>query len=146
MAGYMHMLPKYSFNVNEGIFQGCYDNARAVTSGMITWKIGHMSSTTCQYSWLRWRYIYIYIYYNERYEKLMCLNASILSKVANRKSENLFKLSQSQLKVNVNFRIHRLHLIQYWENPNGSHNYFITQAHTLGLKCEFTEDESSESL
>ena len=60
--------------------------------------------------------------------------------------DELYGFFERNLKISVNFRIHRLHLMQFRQNKDESLDDFITQARTLALKCEFSEEELSERL
>ena len=60
--------------------------------------------------------------------------------------EELYKFFENHLKISVNFRIHRLHLMQYRQRKDESLDDFITRARTLALKCEFSDGELSERL
>lgn len=77
---------------------------------------------------------------------LKSLNASGLTEESKRKPEELWKFFEGQLKLNLNFRIHRLHLMQYRQRPNESIDDFMTRAETLALRCQFTKDELNECL
>lgn len=74
------------------------------------------------------------------------LNASRLSEENEKKLEELWKFFEGQLKMNVNFRIHRLHLMQYRQRPEENIDDFMTKARTLALKCQFTDEELNECL
>ena len=79
-------------------------------------------------------------------EGLKRLNASDLSGEQKANPLELWILFENQLKVNVNFRIHRLHLMQYRQTQHESIDDFVTRARTLANKCQFTENELSERL
>ncbi len=79
-------------------------------------------------------------------EGLKRLNASDLSGEQKANPLELWTLFENQLKVNVNFRIHRLHLMQYRQTQHESIDDFVTRARTLANKCQFTENELSERL
>ena len=79
-------------------------------------------------------------------EGLLCLNASGLSEDQKKDPDELWTFFQNQLKVSVNFRIHRLHLMQYRQTPSESLDDFVKRARTLGLRCQFTEAELNERL
>ena len=74
-------------------------------------------------------------------EGLKRLNASDLSREQKVNPLELWTLFENQLKVNVNFRIHRLHLMQYRQTQHESIDDFVTRARTLANKCQFTENE-----
>lgn len=79
-------------------------------------------------------------------EGLKRLNASGLDENEKKNPDELWKFFDSQLKINVNFRIHRLQLMQYRQQSNETIDDFITRARTLALKCDFEEDEIHERL
>ena len=78
-------------------------------------------------------------------EGLRRLNASGLSDDDQKENASLWTFFEDQLKLNVNFRIHRLHLMQYRQKPDENID-FVTRARTLALKCRFTEGELHERL
>ena len=51
---------------------------------------------------------------------------------------------ESQLKTNLNFRVHRLHLMDYRQRSEESVDDFVTRARTQALKREFEESELEE--
>ena len=53
---------------------------------------------------------------------------------------------ESQLKTNPNFRVHRLHLMDYRQRREESVDDFVTRAGTQALKCEFKESELEERI
>lgn len=53
---------------------------------------------------------------------------------------------EDQLKLNVNLRIHRLHLMQFRQKPDECIDDFVTRTRTLALKCQFTDEELNERL
>ena len=79
-------------------------------------------------------------------EGLKRLNASDMSGEQKANPLELWSLFENQLKVNVNFRIHRLHLMQYRQTQHESIDDFVTRARTLANKCQFTENKLSERL
>ena len=74
-------------------------------------------------------------------EGLRRINACDLSGEQKQNPLELWTLFENQLKVNVNFRIHRLHLMQYRQTRDESIDDFVTRARTLANKCQFTENE-----
>ena len=48
--------------------------------------------------------------------------------------------------MDVNFRVHRLHLMRYRQSSNENLDDFITRARKLAKKCQFSEDELNERL
>ena len=76
-------------------------------------------------------------------EGLTCLNASAMLDADKRK---IWVLFESQLKTNLNFRVHRLHLMDYRKRSEESVDDFVTRARTQALKCEFKESELDERI
>ena len=79
-------------------------------------------------------------------EGLRRINASDLSPEQKQNPLEIWTLFEKQLKVNVNFRIHRLHLMKYRQTRDESIDDFVTRARTLTNKCQFTENELNERL
>lgn len=79
-------------------------------------------------------------------EGLKRLNASGLTEAEKKSPDNLWKFFEGQLKLDVNFRIHTLHLMQYRQKPEESVDDFMTRARTLALKCQFKDEELHERL
>ena len=79
-------------------------------------------------------------------EGLRRLNASGLSATDKKKSDKLWKFFEDQLKLNVNFRIHRLQLMQFRQKAGESIDDFVSRARTLGLKCQFTDEDLTERV
>ena len=79
-------------------------------------------------------------------EGLKRLNASNLTEAQKEDPRDLWTLFENYLKVNVNFRLHRLHLMQYQQKQDESLDDFTTHAWTLADKCQFPEAELSEHL
>ncbi len=79
-------------------------------------------------------------------EGLRRLNTSGLSDNDLNKPTKLWNFFTNQLKVNVNFRIHRLELMQYRQRPGESIDDFVTRCKTLALKCEFEQKEMEERI
>lgn len=79
-------------------------------------------------------------------EGLKRLNASSLSEEDKKSPKKLWKFFEDQLKVSLNFRIHRLALMQYRQQDGESLDDFITRARTLGQVCEFEEKDLQERV
>ena len=77
-------------------------------------------------------------------EGLKRLNASDLTEEKKQKPAELWNFFESQLKVNDNFRIHRLHLMQFRQKSGESFDELVTRARTLANKCQFAQGEMSE--
>ena len=60
--------------------------------------------------------------------------------------DKTWELFESQLKTNLNFRVHRLHLMDYRQRSEESVDDFVTRARTQALKCEFEESELEERI
>ena len=74
-------------------------------------------------------------------EGLKLLNASGMSDADKKRPDKIWELFESQLKTNLNFRVHRLHLMDYRQRSEESVDDFVTRARTQALKCEFEESE-----
>ena len=81
-----------------------------------------------------------------RDEGLRRINASDLSPEQKQNPLELWTLFDNQINVNVNFRIHRLHLMKYRQTRDESIDDFVTRARTLANQCQFTENELNERL
>ena len=79
-------------------------------------------------------------------EGLRRLNASGLSDVEQKNPAKLWSLFETQLKVAVNFRIHRLSLMQYRQKEEESLDEFVTRARTQAQMCEFEDKEMQERI
>ena len=79
-------------------------------------------------------------------EGLRRLNASGLKTADKKKPSELWKFFESHLRLNVNFRIHRLQLMQYRQRADETLDDFVTRARTLALKCDFSDDELAERM
>ena len=74
------------------------------------------------------------------------LNASNLTEEDKEKPAKLWKFFEDQLRVSVNFRIHRLALMQYRQQEGESLDEFVTRARTLGQQCNFEEKDLQERI
>ena len=63
-------------------------------------------------------------------EGLKCLNASGMSGADKKKPDKIWELYESQLKANLNFRVHRLRLMDYRQKGEESVNDFVTRVRT----------------
>ena len=79
-------------------------------------------------------------------EGLKRLNASNLTEDDKEKPAKLWKFFEDQLRVSVNFRIHRLALMQYRQQEGESLDEFVTRARTLGQQCNFEEKDLQERI
>ena len=79
-------------------------------------------------------------------EGLKRLNASGMSDADKKRPDKIRELFESQLKTNLNFRVHRLHLMDYRQRSEESVDDFVTIERTQALKCEFEESELEERI
>ena len=79
-------------------------------------------------------------------EGLRRLNASGLTDDQKKNPVQLWDFFGQQLKVSVNFRIHRLHLMRYRQKPDETLDDFVTRARTLALKGQFNDQELNERM
>ena len=79
-------------------------------------------------------------------EGLKRLNASEMSDAHNKRPDKIWELFESQLKTNLNFRVHRLLLMDYRQRSEESVDDFVTRARTQALNCEFEEIELEERI
>ncbi len=79
-------------------------------------------------------------------EGLRRLNASGLTEEQKKVPVNIWNFLEGQLKVNINFRIHRLQLMQYRQASDETLDDFVTRAKTLAHKCELSNEEINERL
>ena len=74
------------------------------------------------------------------------LNTSGMSDADKKRPDKIMELFKSQLKTNLNFRVHRLHLMDYRQRREESVNDFVTRVRAEALKCEFEESELEERI
>ena len=74
------------------------------------------------------------------------INASGMSDADKKRPDKIWELFESRLKTNLNFRVHRLHLMDYRQRSEESVDDFVTRARTQALKCEFDESELEERI
>ncbi len=79
-------------------------------------------------------------------EGLRRLNASGLSQADLSNPAIIWDYFEKQLKLQVNFRVYRLELMQYRQNSSESIDEFVTRCKTLALKCEFEDAELQERI
>ena len=79
-------------------------------------------------------------------EGLKRINASGLSTAEQDEPKKLWSLFEDQLKVKVNFRIHRLELMRYKQRSDESIDEFVNRCRTKARECEFKADELCERL
>ena len=76
-------------------------------------------------------------------EGLKRLNVSGMSDADKKRPDKIWELFESQPKTNLNFRVHRLYLMDYRQRNEESVDDFVTGARTQALKCEFKGSLSS---
>ena len=74
------------------------------------------------------------------------INNSSLTDEEQKDPKKLWKLSEEQLDVNVNFRIHRLELSTYKQQANEKIDDFVNRCRSKAASCEFTTDEVAERI
>ena len=79
-------------------------------------------------------------------EGLKRLNASGLKPDDLKDPKKLWTFFENQLKVHVNFRIHRLQLMKFTMKSGESIDDFVSRSRTLALKCQFSDDELTERI
>ena len=79
-------------------------------------------------------------------EGLKRLNASGMSDADKKRPDKIWELFECQLKTNLSFRVHRLHLMDNRQRSEESVDDFVTRARTQALKCEFEESELEERI
>ena len=63
-----------------------------------------------------------------------------------KRPDKIWELLESQLTTDLNFRVHRLHLMDYRQRSEESVDDFVTRAGTRALKYEFEECELEERI
>ena len=79
-------------------------------------------------------------------EGLRRLNTSGLSEEDLEKPDKIWATIEAQLKVNVNFRIHRLELMRYRQGPEENIDGFVTRCRDKARECDFAEAELQERI
>ena len=79
-------------------------------------------------------------------EGLRRINASGLSETDKDKPQELWKLLEAQLKVNINFRVHRLEMMRYRQKKDESIDEFVTRCRDKAKNCDFEETELDERI
>ena len=74
------------------------------------------------------------------------LQVSGLSEEDKRKPDKLWEFFESQLKLKIDFRVHRLHLMECRQREDETLDDFILRVCTLAMKCEFDQTEMEERL
>ena len=69
------------------------------------------------------------------------LNASGMSDADKKRPDKIWELFESQLKTNLNLRVHRLHLMDYRQRSEESVDNFVTRVGTEAPKYEIEESE-----
>ena len=79
-------------------------------------------------------------------EGIKRINASDLSEADKRLPTKLWEFLNGQLKTNINFRVHRLQLMDCRQRSEESIDDFILRARMIAQKCEFKQEELEERL
>nr|XP_054760675.1 uncharacterized protein LOC129266939 [Lytechinus pictus] len=79
-------------------------------------------------------------------EGLPRINASGLSETDKEKPQEIWRLLVAQLKVNINFRIHRLELMRYRQKADETIDEFVTRCRDKAKNCDFEEAELNERI
>ncbi|KAJ8049065.1 hypothetical protein HOLleu_01628 [Holothuria leucospilota] len=79
-------------------------------------------------------------------EGLKKINASGLSTEDQNDPVKLWSLFEDQLKVKVNFRIHRLELMRYKQGKEESLDDFINRCRQKAAECDFNQNEIAERI
>ena len=79
-------------------------------------------------------------------EGLRKINASGLSDQEKEDPDQLWSLFEDQLKIKVNFRIHRLEFMRYKQKSSESIDDFVTRCRQKGSECDLTAEELAERV
>ncbi|XP_038046793.1 uncharacterized protein K02A2.6-like [Patiria miniata] len=79
-------------------------------------------------------------------EGLRKINASSLTEDEQRDPSKLWDLFEKQLKVKLNFRIHRLELMRYRQKPKEHLDEFVNRCRAKAVECQFTVEELTERV
>ena len=79
-------------------------------------------------------------------EGLRRLNASGLSVAEKKDPGKLWDLFENQLKIKVNFRIHRLEIMRYKQQPGETIEEFVSRCRLKAQECDFDDTELSERV
>ncbi|KAJ8023319.1 hypothetical protein HOLleu_35705 [Holothuria leucospilota] len=77
---------------------------------------------------------------------LRTINSSGLTTQDQTDPTKLWNLFESQLKIKVNFRIHRLELMNFRQKQNETLDEFVNRCRHKAKECDFTDDELSERI
>ncbi|KAJ8037799.1 hypothetical protein HOLleu_18705 [Holothuria leucospilota] len=77
---------------------------------------------------------------------LRTINSSGLTAQDQTDPTKLWNLFESQLKIKVNFRIHRLELMNFRQKQNETLDEFVNRCRHKAKECDFTDDELSERI
>ena len=69
-----------------------------------------------------------------------------MSDADKKRPDKIWELFESQLKTNLNFRVHSLLLMDYRQRSEESVDDFVTRARTQALNCEFEKSELEERI
>jgi len=79
-------------------------------------------------------------------EGLQRINTSGLSDADQDDPDKLWKLFEDQLKVKVNYRVHRLEFSQYRQQTNENLDTFVNRCRSKAKDCSFTAPELDERI
>ena len=79
-------------------------------------------------------------------EGLKKLNASTLTEEKKADPDELWKLFEDKLKINVNFRVHRMELMRYKQKADETLDNFVTRCREKAQECDFTEEQLAERV
>ena len=79
-------------------------------------------------------------------EGLRRLNASGLTEEEKKVPDKIWGHFENTLKTNVNYRVHRLQLMQFRQRADENIDDFVNRTRTIALKCDFTNEELEERI
>ena len=79
-------------------------------------------------------------------EGLRRLNTSWLSEEDSKCPDKVWATTEAQLKVNINFRIHRLELMRYRQRSDGNIDEFVTRCRDKARDCDFSASELQDRI
>ena len=79
-------------------------------------------------------------------EGLRRVNSSDLTETDKEKPDKLWELLEAQLKVNINFRVHRLELSRYRQKVDETIDQFVTRCRDKAKSCDFEANELDERV
>lgn len=79
-------------------------------------------------------------------EGLRRINSSSLTDAQQNDADRLWSHFENQLKIRVNFRVHRMEMMTYRMLPEESTDAFVRRCRLKGKSCDFTEEELTERI